>query len=104
MRNIPDAAISFRCDYADVSYKTLSSGDGKPAEFLPDFSDIHISKVRCESCRTGISAKGMEGFDCVHDISISKSSFKCSKSTMEIDEKTARISLKRIRAAIISEK
>lgn len=100
MRNIPDAAISFRCDYADVSYKTLSSGDGKPAEFLPDFSDIHISRVRCESCRTGISASGMKGASCVHDIVISRSRFKCSSKGLDIDTDTASLELNRVRIKV----
>ncbi len=97
MRNIPDAAISFRCDYADVSYKTLASGEGKPAEFLPDFSNIHISKVNCESCATGIFASGLAGADCVHEIFISKSRFECSKKNLDVDESTTRLYLKKLK-------
>lgn len=97
MKNIPDAAISFKCDYADVSYKTLASGTGMTEGFLPDFSDIHISRVICDGCVTGIYASGMKDVDCVHDIHISKSRFICSGSNTDIDEATAKISLRKVR-------
>jgi len=97
MRNIPDAAITFSCDYADVSYKTLASGDGKPLEYVPDFCDIHISRVACKGCRTGIYAHGMAGQNCVHDITVSRCSFVCGARATDIDEATASITMDRVK-------
>ena len=97
MRNIVDAAISFDCGYADVTYKTLASGDGKGAEFLPDFSDIHISNVRCNGCGTGIFARGMQGYDCVYDIFISDCIIRKAKKNLDVDESTTRLNLSDVR-------
>ena len=91
MKNIPDAAISFKCDYEDVTYKTLASGEGKPAEYLPEFCDIHISDVKCSSCVTGVYARGMKGARCVYDIFISRSRFKASGKVTDIDENTTEV-------------
>ena len=97
MRNIVGAAISFDCGYADVTYKTLASGDGKGAEFLPDFSDIHISNVRCNGCGTGIFARGMKGYDCVYDIFISDCIIRKAKKNLDVDESTTRLNLSDVR-------
>lgn len=93
MNDIQDAAISFLCDYADVTYKQKDTG--RP-EFAPDFTDIIIEYVICHECATGIEAKGISGLNCIHDISISSSLFYYKKAAMEIDKQTADIELEHL--------
>lgn len=93
MNDIQDAAISFLCDYADVTYKPKDTG--KP-EFAPDFTDIIIENVICHECATGIEAKGISGLNCIHDISISSSLFYYKKAATSIDKQTADIELENL--------
>ena len=45
-------------------------------------------------CKTGLKAKGLEGLDCVHDITIDNTTIVYRKKASEIDEKTTNIASK----------
>ena len=94
MNDITDEAIIFQCDYVDRP----AGSEGKTAkkaggEFVPEFTDIHISNVVCRGAKTAIRAKGIEGLDCIHDINISNSTIVYTSNGKEIDENTAKVNL-----------
>ena len=94
MNDITDEAIIFQCDYVDRP----AGSEGKMAkkaggEFVPEFTDIHISNVVCRGAKTAIKAKGIEGLDCIHDINISNSTIVYTSNGKEIDENTAKVNL-----------
>lgn len=94
MNDITDEAIVFQCDYVDRP----AGSEGKTAkktgsEFVPEFTDIHISNVVCRGAKTAIKAKGIEGLDCIHDIEISNSTIVYTSKGTDIDETTAGIKL-----------
>ena len=94
MNDITDEAIIFQCDYVDRP----AGSEGKTAkkaggEFVPEFTDIHISNVVCRGAKTAIKAKGIEGLDCIHDINISNSTIVYTSNGKEIDENTAKVNL-----------
>lgn len=94
MNDITDEAIVFQCDYVDRP----AGSEGKTAkkaggEFVPEFTDIHISNVVCRGAKTAIKAKGIEGLDCIHDINISNSTIVYTSNGKEIDENTAKVNL-----------
>lgn len=95
MNDIRDAAVSFLCDYENVTYKAEAAA-GKP-EFAPDFSGITMDNILCHECQTAIEARGIAGLDCIHDISISTSLFYYKDNDVEIDTATADISLDGVR-------
>lgn len=94
MNDITDEAIIFQCDYVDrpagSEGKTANKAGG---EFVPEFTDIHISNVVCRGAKTAIKAKGIEGLDCIHDINISNSTIVYTSNGKEIDENTAKVNL-----------
>ena len=75
--------------------------DGKASqqklEKVPEFTDIHISDIICRGAKTAIAAKGIEGLDCVHGITIDNSTFVYDKTGLDIDEKTAQLKLTGVR-------
>lgn len=94
MNDITDEAIIFQCDYVDRP----AGSEGKTAkkaggEFVPEFTNIHISNVVCRGAKTAIKAKGIEGLDCIHDINISNSTIVYTSNGKEIDENTAKVNL-----------
>lgn len=96
MLDISGEAILFQCDYVNRA----AGDDGKTPSFTdeqrrlaPNFQDIHISRVVCRGCKTGIYASGVKGLDCVHDIDISNSSFVYTKTGQDIEAETARLKL-----------
>ncbi|MGM9699456.1 MAG: glycoside hydrolase family 28 protein [Prevotella sp.] len=94
MNDITDEAIVFQCDYVDRP----AGSEGKTAkkagcEFVPEFTDIHISNVVCRGAKTAIKAKGIEGLDCIHDINISSSTIVYTSTGKDIDENTAKVNL-----------
>lgn len=94
MTDIRDAAVTFNCEYSDVTYKEM----GKDApEFAPDFSDIHISDVFCRECRAGVEAVGIKGLETVHDITVSNSVFFYLERPSAIDSESAEIVLENVR-------
>lgn len=91
MNDIRDAAISFSCDYSDITYKAGAKVEG--LDFAPDFAGMDISKVICRECPVGIAAKGIPGLNCIHDIKVRDSNFFYTVKGTDIDGNTASISI-----------
>ena len=68
MTDIRDEAIVFQTDYADRPAGFDSNQPAQTQNFLPDFSDIHISRVVCRGCATAVRASGT--LATVHDITL----------------------------------
>ena len=97
MNDITDEAIVFQCDYVDRP----AGSEGKKAktsgsEFVPEFTDIHISNVVCRGAKTAIKAKGIEGMNCIHDIEIANSTIVYTSNRADIDEATAKVKLSNV--------
>ena len=97
MNDITDEAIVFQCDYVDRP----AGSEGKKAktsgsEFVPEFTDIHISNVVCRGAKTAIKAKGIEGMNCIHDIEIANSTIVYTSKGADIDETTAKVKLSNV--------
>ena len=97
MNDITDEAIVFQCDYVDRP----AGSEGKKAktsgsEFVPEFTDIHISNVVCRGVKTAIKAKGIEGMNCIHDIEIANSTIVYTSKGADIDETTAKVKLSNV--------
>jgi polygalacturonase len=58
MTDIKDEAIVFQCNYVDVKAGQKGSQIDETSPFVPHFTDIHISKVVCTNCETGVKAIG----------------------------------------------
>jgi hypothetical protein len=100
MNDIASEAIIFQCDYVNRH----AGDDGKEPVFTneekkwaPNFQDIHINNVVCRGCETGIKASGIEGLNCVHDISINNCTIVYNKTDLQIDEKTAQLQMSNVR-------
>ena len=94
MNDIKDEAIIFQCDYVDRP----AGKDAKPAPVVdkdlknvPEFQDIHINNVVCRGCKTGISASGISGLQCVRDITITDCTIAYNKTAEQIDPNTANL-------------
>ena len=97
MNDITDEAIVFQCDYVDRP----AGSEGKKAktsgsEFVPEFTDIHISNVVCRGAKTAIKAKGIEGMNCIYDIEIANSTIVYTSKGADIDEATAKVKLSNV--------
>lgn len=83
MSDIRDQAIVFETSYVDVPVGTDGVRD-KGRNFLPEFTDIHISNTICRDARIGISAKGNRQM--VHDVSITDCTIFYTETASEIDD------------------
>ena len=99
MTDIKDDAIGFQCDYVNRA----AGDDGKDPvitdemrRLAPQFQDIHIQRVVCRGCYTGIKANGIKGMDCVKDISINDCSIVYTQTAQQVDETTAKLLLQRV--------
>ena len=97
MNDITDEAIVFQCDSVDRPARS----DGTKAktsgsEFVPEFTDIHISNVVCRGAKTAIKAKGIEGMNCIYDIEIANSTIVYTSKGADIDETTAKVKLSNV--------
>ena len=94
MTDIIHSAIVFECTYnlANANVKPGEVDTSKPYN-IPEFTDIHISDIVCRGCKTGVSASGIKGFDCVHGIDISRSTFVYTREATAIDTATASVKL-----------
>ena len=45
----------------------------------------------CHGCKTAIKASGIEGLDCVHDITLTNCSFVYDKEGKAVDEKSTQL-------------
>ena len=94
MTDIRDEAVVFQTDYAD---RPAGYDDKQPAQtqdFLPDFSDIHISRIVCRGCATAVRASGT--LATVHDIVIEDATFFYNERATAIDD-PAMIRLENVR-------
>ena len=98
MNDISGEAISFQCDYVNrqvgMDVPALTEAQKK---WAPQFQDIHINRVVCRGCKTGIKASGIAGLDCVKDITIEDCSIIYNKVDKQIDEQTAQLTLKNVK-------
>ena len=89
MTDIKGEAIIFECTYADKKYsvKDEKGNTAVPAgaEYVPEWSDIHISNVVCRGAKTAISAHGLPGYKCLNAITIDKSTFFYTEKDKDID-------------------
>ena len=100
MNDISGEAISFQCDYVNRHAGRMTESPYsrmQNSRWAPNFQDIHISNVVCRGCKTGIKASGIEGLNCVHDISINNCTIIYHKVDKQIDEKTAQLQLSNVR-------
>lgn len=99
MNDIADEAIVFQCDYVDrpAGHDTAKEKKAENLVNVPEFTDIHISNVVCRGALTAIKAKGIEGLNCIHDISISNSTIVYSGKGIDIDEGTAKVKLDNVK-------
>ena len=95
MNDIREAAVTFKCDYSDITYK--DPGAAKDLRFMPDFTDIHISNVVCRECAVGVEASGIPGVDAVHGITITDCTFFHMDEATRIDPATASVDLHNVR-------
>jgi polygalacturonase len=95
MNDIKDEAIIFQCTYVDRPAGSEGKVAAAPKQLteVPEFKDIHISNVTCVGAKVAISAAGIEGQQCVHDIEISNSTFVFRKEAAKVDEATAQVKL-----------
>lgn len=81
MTDISEDAIIFETDYINEAIHKTEGAFG--SEWVPEFKDIHISNVNCNSTVNGISARGAKGT--VHDVEIKDCSIVYTKVNTDID-------------------
>ncbi len=83
MNDIKDEAIVFETTYWD-NHVGAKQPDGTQAkqEFVPNFTDIHISDVVCRGAKTGIKAQGAKGM--IHGIDISNTTIFYTQKASDI--------------------
>lgn len=100
MADIKDEAIVFQCDYvnrpAGASDAKALAPKGDEAQFVPQFQDIHISRVVCRGAKTALKAYGVEGMKCVSDIHIDNSTLVYTHKDKDIDAASTSISLNNV--------
>ena len=85
MSDIRDQALVFETSYVDVPVGT--GGKAVTAQdFLPEFTDIHISNVVARDTRIGISAKGTA--EMIHGISLKDCSFFCTEKKTDLSSES----------------
>ena len=84
MNGIADEAVVFETTYTDRPVGRESEHEGVFRDFIPDFSDIHISRVTCRDARIGIRAQGDAGT--IHDITLSHCLFFYTERASEIGD------------------
>lgn len=96
MTDILSDAIIFQCNYADRPAGSKGSDIVVPKELVkvPEFTDIHISDIVCRGTQTAIKASGLEGLNCVHDITVTDCTFVYTKAATDIDTSTASLTIK----------
>jgi Endopolygalacturonase len=84
MTDIRDEAIVFQTDYADRPAGFDSNQPAQTQNFLPDFSDIHISRIVCRGCATAVRASGT--LATVHDITLEDCTIFYNEKATVIDD------------------
>ena len=98
MNDITDEAIVIQCDYVDrpAGHDASKEKKAEKLEFVPEFTDININNVVCYGAATAIKAKGIEGLNCIHGISISNSTFSYIQEGVDIDAATSEVKLENV--------
>ena len=94
MSDIRGEAIVFETTYWDNHVGAKKKDGERKMEYVPDFSDIHISHITCRGCKTGVAAHGEKGM--IHDVKISDAIFFYTKKGTDIDT-TCDVELKDVR-------
>lgn len=95
MTDIKDQAIIFQCNYVNrpAGVPEDYNPDISTLGFIPEFTDIHISDIICRGCATAIEASGLQGYNCVHSITIRNSVLLYTGLPTKIDPATTSITL-----------
>ena len=94
MSDIQGEAVVFETSYAD---RPVGRDDATAAEtenFLPDFKDIHISRVTCRDARVGVKASGT--LQMIHDITLEDCLFFYTEEASQVDD-AGMLQLKNVR-------
>ena len=83
MSDIKDQAIVFETSYADRPVGSSNGQQPTGQDYIPEFSDIHISNVYCRDVKTAIKAKGT--VEMIHDIHVENSVFFYSQKGLDVD-------------------
>ena len=94
MTDIKDQAIVFQTDYADRPAGYENNQAAKTLNFVPEFTDIEITRVTCRGCSVAIKADGSE--ESIHGIKISDSVFFWYSSPTQISA-TPMVTLENVR-------
>lgn len=99
MSDIAQQAIIFQCDYENRPAGSEGKENPKNVklEMVPEFQDIHITNIVCRGAATAISAHGIKGLNCVHDITVDNSTFVYTKAAQDTDTATARLTLNNVK-------
>ena len=84
MSDIQGEAVVFETSYADRPVGHDDAVAAQTQAFLPDFQDIHISRVICRDCRTGVKASGT--LQMIHDITLEDCLFFYTEEASRIDD------------------
>ena len=84
MSDIQGEAVVFETSYADRPVGNDDAVAPESQAFLPDFRDIHISRVTCRDCRVGVKATGTRQM--IHDITLSDCLFFYTEEASRIDD------------------
>lgn len=81
MDRVKDEAIGFQTDYINEAIYKTEGASG--TDWVPEFQDIHISRVTCNRAKVGIYANGAPGT--VHDIDITDCTIGYTDVNSDID-------------------
>ena len=84
MSDIQGEAVVFETSYADRPVGQDDAVAPESMAFLPDFHDIHISRVTCRDCRVGVKASGTLAM--IHDIILEDCLFFYTEEASRIDD------------------
>lgn len=102
MTDIVNEAIMFNCGYTDNRYSAAvaeksANIEASKVEYAPDFSDILFERITCREAKTAVKAYGIEGLNCIHDITIRNSAFFYRETPTDINARTASVNLQDVR-------
>ena len=84
MSDITGEAVVFETAYADRPVGREDAVAAATRCWLPDFTDIHISRVTCRDCRTGVKASGT--LEMIHGIILEDCVFFYTEEASRIDD------------------
>ncbi len=85
MSDIITEAVAFETSYTDKPVGSSgNTGNSVTVDFIPEFSDIHISNVICRDARTAIVARG--NINMIHDISLVDCIFFYTTNEKAVDD------------------